>query len=256
MARFAMSRFFTARALGLAVVGLLMMGVMVALGLWQLNVYGDRQHAEVRAGLSRPPVPLDDVLGRDEAFPADGVSRPVTVSGRYAAREQLYIRRHLPEAPPVYAVVTPLVTANGSAVLVVRGASPFRAAVSPPPGGRISVVGLLEPTEPDGTPLSRHRTANSISISSLVSAVHEDLYDGYVIASPHSANVAGLQVVRPQLPDPSAWAGVRNLLYACQWWLFAGFVAFMWWRIVNDRGSGENDEEGRDPAPDAVRTLR
>jgi len=35
-------------------------------------------------------------------------------------------------------------------------------------------------------------------------------------------------------PDPSRWAGIRNLLYAFQWWLFAGFVAFMWWRVVGD----------------------
>jgi hypothetical protein len=26
----------------------------------------------------------------------------------------------------------------------------------------------------------------------------------------------------------------RNLAYAVQWWLFAAFGVFMWWRVVRD----------------------
>jgi ABC-type nickel/cobalt efflux system permease component RcnA len=33
----------------------------------------------------------------------------------------------------------------------------------------------------------------------------------------------------------------RNLAYALQWWVFALFAAYMWWRMVRD-----DYEDGRD----------
>ncbi|MDX6297889.1 MAG: hypothetical protein QOI51_1746 [Nocardioidaceae bacterium] len=240
-----MHRFVNPRALGLALLGLVLMGVMGWLGRWQFSVYDDHQHAQALAALRQPPVPLGRLLGRDAAFPADGVSRPVTVSGTYLAGEQLYVR-HLAGASHRYAVVTPLVTVNGSAVLVVRGSRDTVGAV--PPRGQVTVRGILEPSGVGGPPNSQ-RVANGLSVSSLVGAVTPDLYSGYVVqqvSTPRQAPT--LAPVVPPLPDPSRWAGLRNLLYACQWWVFAGFVAFMWWRMTGDL---EAQEHRRVPAADA-----
>ncbi len=85
-------RFLNPKALGLALVGLVLMAVMVWLGMWQLGVYQDHQHRTAEAVLQRPPVPLADVLGPDAAFPSDGVSRPVIATGTYRADEQVYVR--------------------------------------------------------------------------------------------------------------------------------------------------------------------
>ena len=70
------SRLLSRRALGLGLVALVLMAAMVALGLWQLGVYDDHQHDDARARLERAPVPLSEVIGPDDAFPSDGVSRP------------------------------------------------------------------------------------------------------------------------------------------------------------------------------------
>jgi surfeit locus 1 family protein len=46
----------------------------------------------------------------------------------------------------------------------------------------------------------------------------------------------GLAAAQPlDLPGADASTALRNLLYALQWWVFAAFVVFMWWRwLVED----------------------
>lgn len=224
-----MSRYLTPRALGLAVVAVVLMAAMVVLGFWQLGSYDEKQRTNAASQFARDPSPLDELVGPDDPFPADGVGRPVTLSGQYLADEQLYVDGFA-GADARYAVVTPLLTDSGSAVLVVRGAADDPAADVP--GGEVSVTGVLEPATDEGAPLDADRVTDGLRISSLVSEVSADLYGGYVVATPAASS--GLEPVRPDPPTRSRWAGVRNLLYAVQWWLFAAFVAFMWWRVVND----------------------
>jgi surfeit locus 1 family protein len=208
---------------------------MVVLGLWQFHVYDNHQRADALATMRRPPVPLDSALGRDQAFPTGSVGVPVSAVGRYERPSQLYVRG-LAGADGRFAVVTPLVTATGSAILVVRGASAHPNA--PTPSGTVRLTGILEPSQTGGTALDRDRVTDAISIASLVGSVDHDLYGGYVVLT-RSTPADALSPVSPPLPDPSRWAGIRNLAYALQWWVFAAFVAFMWWRIVADMHAAE-----------------
>ena len=139
------SRLLSRRALGLGIVALLLMAAMVALGMWQLGVYDDHQHDDARARLERAPVPLSEVIGPDDAFPSDGVSRPVTVTGRYLSNEEFTVRDS-DTLDVTSAVVTPLVLENGSAVLVVRGEDDG----IPAPTGEVEVTGVLEPSDATG----------------------------------------------------------------------------------------------------------
>ena len=235
-----MSRYLSSRALALGLVAVVLMAAMVTLGLWQLGAYDDRQASDAASQAGRRPVPLDDVMGPDDGFPSDGVGRPVTVTGEFLAAEQLYVEG-LPGSQGRYAVVTPLLTDNGAAVLVVRGSS--GEASADVPTGDIEVRGSLEPSTADGGPVDDARVTDGLRVSALVEAVRRDLYGGYVVAS-EGAATAGLTPAVAPTPDPSRWAGIRNLLYAFQWWLFAGFVAFMWWRVV-----GDPDTAGAGPGP-------
>lgn len=218
------------RAAGLAVVAAILMAAMVVLGVWQLDVYRDHQHGAAVEALHRTPVPLDSVLGPDAAFPSDGVGRPVTVTGTYTPGRQFWVRG-LSGAEGRYTTVTPLVTSSGSAVLVVRGSADHR--VHATPSGVVTVQGYLEPSQSHGGPPGQDRTTTGIEIPRLVRWVPQDLYSGYVIVQPGQVTTPGLTAVSPPLPEPSRWAGVRNFLYAVQWWVFAAFVAFMWWKIVH-----------------------
>jgi len=239
-------RFLNPKALALGLVGLVLIGAMGWLGLWQLSVYDDHQHADTEAALSKPAVPLDSLLGPDAAFPSDGVSRPVTVSGRYLGSEQVYVV-NLPGATKRYAVATPLVTATGSAVMVVRGSRDLSIAAAPT--GHVTLTGILEPSVETGSAPDAAGVTDGLSIASLVNSVSPDLYSGYVLLrSSTPLQSPALAPVTPRLPDPSRWSGVRNLLYACQWWVFALFVAFMWWRMTGDmaREDGEDSIVGAD----------
>ncbi len=218
------------RALGLLVVALALMATMVSLGLWQYHVYDSHQRADALATMRRSPVPLDRALGRDQAFPSASVGVPVSVEGRYDVSAQFYVRG-LDGAKDTYAVVTPVVTGSGSAILVVRGSTSHPEAATP--GRTVQVTGILEPSQTGGRPVNARGITDAISIASLIGAMNHDLYAGYVVMT-KSQPADRLSPVSPPLPDPSRWAGIRNLAYALQWWVFAGFVAFMWWRIVAD----------------------
>lgn len=224
---------FTWQALGLGIVALVLMVAMVVLGLWQLGVYDDQQHDDAESQLARPPVPLDQLLGPDDAFPGNGV-RPVNVTGRYVSDQQFEVRGGA-TLDVSRAVVAPLETPTGSLILVVRGQGDPRTA-APPPSGQVTVTGVLEPSDTTGRGLAGDRTTDGIRIATLVQDFDRDLYAGYVVRS-SSKPEDSLTPVQAPFPHPSRWAGIRNLLYAIQWWVFAGFVGFMWWRIVADLSS-------------------
>jgi surfeit locus 1 family protein len=223
-------RLTTLRALGLLVVALALMAAMIAMGRWQFGVYDDSQRADAMALMRRAAVPIDTALGRDQAFPSASAGVPVSVEGHYDRAGQLYVRG-FPGAEDAYSVVTPLLTATGSAVLVLRGSSPEPQA--PVPTGPVRISGVLEPSQSEASSLDSRRVTTGVYVPGLVSEVRPDLYAGYVILTT-STPADVLPLVAPPLPDPSRWAGLRNLLYAVQWWLFAGFVAFMWWRVVTE----------------------
>jgi len=203
------------------------MTAMSVLGWWQYTAYEEQQRDDARTNLSQPPVGLDEALRPDQEFPADATSRPVTVRGTYVEAEQFYVEA-IEGSPKTYAVATPLETESGSAVIVVRGARDRPSAGVP--DGRVLVEGVLSPSMPSASPLDENRITDGIRTPALLSEVSADLYAGYVVLT-DSVPAEPLERVVPPVPELSRWAGIRNLLYAVQWWVFAGFVGFMWWRI-------------------------
>jgi surfeit locus 1 family protein len=226
-----------ARNAGLTLLAAALVVAMAWLGRWQYSAYDEHQNADATAMLRLAPIPLDDALGPDAPFPSESVSRPVVVSGRYLPDEQFYVRGM--GGSDVYAVATPLLTTSGAAVIVVRG-SASAVPVTAPPGGEVRVIGVLEPSQGTAAPLDRTRTTDGIQIPRLVGDISQDLYSGYVIAT-STVPADALSPVDVPAPDASFWAGIRNLLYALQWWAFAAFVVFMWWRIVSEPAATADD---------------
>jgi surfeit locus 1 family protein len=112
-------------------------------------------------------------------------------------------------------------------VLVVRGWAPSRAQSPPAPTGAATVTGWLQPGEGASSPLS---------VVDQLQRVDRDLYGGYVIAKTHRER--GLTAVTPaNLPRPAPSTSLRNLLYAIEWWVFAGFAVYAWWRWCRDEVS-------------------
>ena len=227
----------------------------VLLGRWQLGVWHDHRTDNSAAVTRETPVPLDDVLGKDAAFPASDVGRPVVVQGRWDPDDTVYVADQTQDGRTGFWVVTPVTTASGSAIPVVRGwvTSATDTGVANP-RGLASLVGLLQPSEDTGAPDNdtHDDVIPEMSVTDLLPRASYDLYSGYVVATDRALPSGGTQVTGmaglapvtvEHLPGADASTALRNLLYAFQWWIFGAFAIFMWWRWLQE------DVLGRRPSP-------
>lgn len=237
------TRWLSPRLIAFHLFSLAAIAAMLAGGVWQWDTYRDHQQQasqQVQEALAAAaPVPLANVFGRDDPFPGDGVGKRVTVTGDFSSR-QFFVKDKYDHGRIGLWVLTPLRVDAMSAILVVRGWVPDAAAPGAAvPTGRVTVVGALEPAESTSALLSGEpgpgAVVTSISPAVLVGVLPFDLYSGYLVAtSQEPGSDPDLAAVSPPTPESSSWSGLRNALYAVQWGLFAGFGAYMWWRICRD----------------------
>ncbi len=236
---------------------------MVLLGWWQLTSYRQSGGDSARAATAstQPPRALPDVLPPGTTMTAAAAFRPVTVSGRYSARDQLLVpgRRHGGRAG--FAVVTPLVLPDGSVAAVSRGwVEAPDAPAAQVPAGPVTVTGTLEPSEDATSSAVDPRTGPApgqlpyIATAELMTHLPyppDVLYDGYVLlrAQQPPAEPAPVPLPAEQRHSPAGVGPWRNLSYAAQWWVFAAAAAFFW-------GAAVRREARRDPAPDDVLVER
>lgn len=248
--------------------GILAILAAVLLGRWQVDAW--QMHREDRAAeiADDAPVPLRTVIGADDAFPADGVGRPVSATGEWRPDETVLVAGKEHDGASGFWVVTPLsVCEEGCASLpVVVGWSPTEDSPRPEPGP-VEVTGWLQPGESAGPPDDDPADAvlPTLRIADLLQRVEGDLYGGYLILRTPAEARAGLAAVTPEsLPDPPTFTALRNLLYGIEWWFFGLFAAFLWWRWSRDelerarasasstddvRSLSEHPDDGReDPA--------
>jgi surfeit locus 1 family protein len=217
------------------------------LGLWQLNVARDKGRAqEVSVAPTRPVADIAAVLTPHDPFPQDGTGRRITVTGRYDGSGQVLVTPRLLRGERGYWVVTPLVVrSTGARIAVVRGfVTDPRQAVAPEVAPEVTVSGALAPGEsPPGDTL--HAAAvlpqgqmATLDLSALVNRWPGTLYNGFVFATAEQPDVTSVTApaVRRVPPPAVGGAGLSwlNAGYALQWWVFALFAAYMWWRMVRD----------------------
>lgn len=215
------------------------------LGLWQLNVARDDGRAEqVRLAPTREVVEIASLLTPHGAFPPDGTGRRVTASGRYDGTAQVLVTPRRLEGRPGYWVVTPLIVQpSGARVAVVRGfVTDPRQAVAPDRAAEVRVSGTLAPGESPGDSRSGQRLPAgqlaALDLSLLVNRWPGALYNGFIFASAEQPDVtsATSEAMQRVPPPPLVGGGLswRNAAYALQWWVFALFAGYMWWRMVRD----------------------
>lgn len=227
----------------------------VLLGNWQIGAW--QMHREDRAAelADAEPVPLEDVMGPDDVFPGDGVGRPVTLVGEWAPEAAVFVADRVVDGADGYWMVVPLYTCGSSDCAGSSGGSsdptPARSPAVPvvtgwtgtvpdapaPPTGSAEVTGWLQPGEAsagaDADPADD--ILPSLRIADLLQRVDTDLYGGYVILESPGAARDGLVPVTPEsLPEAPTSTALRNLLYGIEWWFFAGFAVFLWWRWTKD----------------------
>jgi surfeit locus 1 family protein len=205
--------------------------IFASAGQWQHRRMGQMEvlRAQFEAASVAPPASLP--LG-----PADWNAwryRPVVVDGIFDTARQILIDNKVEDGRAGYHVVTPLLLADGRAVLVDRGwiaAGPTRAQLpsAAPPAGPVVVHGRVNlPTHnylefahsaPDGAVwqnLDPARVAQATGVALLPIVVEET-----------APLAAGDNLVRAW---PAPDFGIeRHRIYMVQWYLFAALTAGLW----------------------------
>ncbi|MEO6470443.1 MAG: SURF1 family protein [Aeromicrobium sp.] len=206
----------------------------VFMGLWQMGVY-DSRRAEERADKQHvPTVALKNLWGPDEAFTSRLNHRPVTMSGRFApSADQVWVSGKVQHGKKGYWLLAPFIVKGGDQALLVVRAWSLSAGDLPAVPETTSLRAVLEPGEGSGAPLEANRVIGSVRIPALINSLPYDLYSGFAIStSPQTAE--GLTLATQPQPDASWTSGLRNLMYALQWWVFAAFTLLMWWRMSTE----------------------
>jgi surfeit locus 1 family protein len=218
-------------------------GVAIRLGIWQLDRHAQRQASisHIQAMQSLPVLDLDQ-----RPLPADLSAmeyRQVTVKGVYDFDHQValrnQVRSRMSGTDPGVALITPLVLADGQAVLVERGWIPleyntpasWRQFDEP---GTVNLHGiirlsmdraeigsaLLDPTISPGQ--TRLDTWNFINLPRLQQQMPNSLLSVYIQQAPGS-NIEALPYRLMETPDldPGAHIG-----FALQWFFYAGLLFF------------------------------
>ncbi len=230
----------TPRWWGINVFVLLAIPFCVFMGSWQLSRFEGRVEdhrtatEQATSGRSEAARPLDSMLPVDKSTSG----RRVTASGHYG-RQLLVPGRELDGRSGFY-VLTLLRTGSGKALPVVRGwlpgtADPAKAPAAP--AGEVTVTGALQASETPGDNgvsarggLPAGQTA-AISSASLVNLVPYRLYDAWVTLDKGDA---GMKAVPASAPTGTGLdlKAFQNLGYTGEWFVFAGFVVFMWFRLL------------------------
>ena len=249
------------RWLGLLVLALLVAGAAVYAGRWQWSVAHDRAREDtVKAIQARPVEALDAVLAPHQGFPDDGSGQRVRARGHYLPDDGFVVVDRLLEGRAGgWAVERFVVEGSGANLPVVRGWLPQGHTPPPPPAGTVELLGSLAPGEAPDTRLDLPPgQAGSIDLAAVVNRWPGELYTGFAFVLEERAGTqditaadlaqGGLERVPPPLPDTSL--DLRNASYALQWWVVAGFVLWMWWRMLRQEARASLSGAGP-PAPAA-----
>jgi cytochrome oxidase assembly protein ShyY1 len=221
-----------------SLIALLLVAAFVLLGRWQWH----RTYRSVDGYSAEPAaVPLPALISPSGAIPAAAVARQVTVSGSYVAARQEIVPGHSLSGQAVSWVVTPLVMADKSDVLVVRGwVGPGGVALATPPAPTVSVTGRIE----------LGKVSNGGTDSQLGPTA---LQGGYLIRTAQSPpDPLSLQPVPSAPPRDHAAKEfhLQNAIYVVQWWLLAIIAIVTWWRFVRASRElhGADDQRPLEPA--------
>jgi cytochrome oxidase assembly protein ShyY1 len=211
------------------------------LGEWQFHRLDERKERNeiVERNVDAEPVPVDDVLAVGEPVDDDEQWRRVTAQGEYDVANTVVVRYRTREGASGVDVVVPLVTDDGTALIVDRGwmATDNRATtpddVPAPPSGQVTVTGWVrQDATGDSTTVTDHST-RSISSEAIGEELDLTTYGGFVDLDSEDPEAAE-PLEQVELPDLGSGP---HFFYGLQWWFFGllaifgfGYLAYDEWR--------------------------
>jgi cytochrome oxidase assembly protein ShyY1 len=230
------------------------MVVMVNLGIWQLDRLQERR-AHNREVTSRTTVATVDVT---ELFPAGATVdtaplewRPVQATGIYDTAHEVAINDRSLDGVAGLHVVTPLVLADGRALLVNRGWIPAPPKVGeapqipPPPSGTVTLTGRVRPSQKRGLLGPKDKTTGTLTrlsrvdIPRIAAQTPAPILPVYVEEIRSDDGAIPRPIPLPELDDGP------HLSYAGQWFLFTLCAAGGWFALVRRKGKQTRQEARR-----------
>ncbi|QIQ03524.1 SURF1 family protein [Streptomyces liangshanensis] len=209
--------------------------VCIFMGTWQLGRFEDRV-ATQNAADRRPDPATEATAPLAKLLPVDQETsgRHATATGRYG--DQFVVPDRELDGKDGSYVLTLLRTDGGKALPVVRGWVADGEKVPAPPAGEVTVTGALQASETSGS-TGVHTGGGlpqgqlgMISAASLINVVPYAVYDAWVTVSQASPGLLPVPATAAQNTGLDLKA-FQNLGYTGEWFVFAGFVVFMWFRL-------------------------
>lgn len=270
MVRFLLTRRWIGLLLAVIVVGV----ACVELGLWQFHRHDDRKDGNhiTEANLAAEPEPVADVMSPDAPPAEDDEWRVVEATGTYDTSQQLLVLYRTRQGSPGVDVVVPLVTDDGTALLVDRGwvqteggSDNLDPDVPAAPTGTVTVHGWVrrDAEGGDNQTVPSDGSVRAISSEKIAPTLPYPVYDGFVDLTDEQPEPADAPV-RAEAPDLGSGP---HFFYGLQWFFFA-LLAFGFWCYFayaewdRQRKDGIRDESPTgsappepDTGPDAARSV-
>ena len=230
-------KIWSPRLWGVHLLALVLLAATIALGLWQLGTWRDHRSDEQQDATKAAARPISDVMGPDDPFPGLMTGHPVVVSGEWVPSGTVYVSGRENHGVEGYWVVTPVAVggAGQPAVPVVRGwVKAIDQAPSPATGG-VELTGWLQPPEGANGMADDDPTDDvlpQLRIADVIQHVDQDLYGAYVVDRDPAPGLQKASLA--ELPGAGTTTGLRNFLYGLEWWVFSGFVVYIWWRHIQE----------------------
>ncbi|ASU56195.1 SURF1 family cytochrome oxidase biogenesis protein [Nocardiopsis dassonvillei] len=250
---------FSQRMLAFHALVLVLVPSFVWLGFWQLDRAGQRGAAVdlQQSNLAADPVPVAELTRVGEDVDPDDRWRTVEADGTWDTEHELLLRNRDGSGGVGFHVLTPLVTEEGTAVLVNRGwvergeTALDQPEVPPAPEGTVEVAGRLHYSETEENTGLRNRDdlpegqLMMVDVDQIAADLPYPVYGGYVDLT--------RQDPMPEVaPEPVVLheedAGM-SASYAVQWWVFAVVAVGGWVFLVRreirdarEAGAGESGE--------------
>ncbi len=221
------------------------------LGEWQFGRLTERKasNAIIRANEQRLPTPAASVLSPGGDVPEGAEWRVVEATGEYAPDDTVIVRYRTRDGAPGVDVVVPLVTADGTALLVDRGwvASEANGQVAPevppPPPGEVTVTGYVRADGTGDSTIVSDQQTRAVSSAEIGEALDRPLYGGFVELRTESPEPA-TALVPVELPELD---NGPHFFYGLQWWFFGllAVVGFCYLTFDEWRGRSRVDRPRR-----------
>jgi surfeit locus 1 family protein len=218
---------------------------MVNLAFWQLRRLHEREHQNdtVRAAAAAPAGDVNTLVPRGMALTsASSVEwRDVVATGTYDQSHEVLVRNRSFQEQAGYHIVTPLVLADGSAILVNRGWIPLAdkvgeaPTVPPPTSGPVQVLGRLRPTQTRGSLGPTDPSTGTLTQVARVDINRLQQQDPYPLRAAYVELIEQRPALTGDLPALVQAPPLDNgphLSYAIQWLLFSVCAVVGWVLVV------------------------